>query len=482
MSGYSLRDGRRADAPALGEILVSACRASYPDFAPASVLDSLDAGAFARDIAARWEDFLTLVAANGDDAPLGFVRFGREPAQESDGGAPRGHVMSLYVLPGASGQGIGGTLLRSALERLRADGLSTVTLWVFEGNRVGRRFYEGLGFTATATTRIEPGWGQPVVRYVSSPGAGAPRGEVLAVASPTEDRNPRTADIDRLDALPLLERLNDEDALVAGTVRRALPAVARLVEAAVAALARGGRVHYFGAGTSGRMALLDAAELPPTYGVSPDLFVAHMAGGDVAKGRANEGSEDDEAEGAREAAESVGAADIVIGIAASGYTRYVGGALRAAREVGAHTGLVTSNPRAPLAALADTVVLTETGPEAITGSTRMKAGSAHKLVLNSFSTAVMVRSGRTWSNLMVDVVPSNAKLRGRVVRMLAQATGLEERPCEEALAAAGNEAKTALVMLLSGVTAEGARAALAKGGGVVSRALAALEPPPATQR
>lgn len=482
MSGYSVREGRRADAPALGEVLVSACRAAYPDFAPAAVLDSLDAAAFARDMAARWEDFLTLVAVDGAGAPLGFVRFGREPAQESDGGAPRGHVRSLYVLPGASGRGIGRTLLGSALERLRADGLRTVTLWVFEANRAGRRFYEGLGLTATATTRIEPGWGLRVVRYVSSVGAGAPQGQVLAVESPTEDRNPRTADIDRLEVRPLLERLNDEDALVAGAVRRALPAVARLVEAALAGLARGGRVHYFGAGTSGRMALLDAAELPPTYGVSPDLFVAHMAGGDDATRRAYEGSEDDEAEGAREAAESVGAADVVIGIAASGYTRYVGGALRAAREAGAHTGLVTSNPSAPLAALADTVVVTETGPEAITGSTRMKAGSAHKLVLNSFSTAVMVRTGRTWSNLMVDVVPSNAKLRGRVVRMLAQATGLEERSCEGALAAAGNETKTALVMLLSGETTEAARAALAKGGGVVSRALPVLGASPGTPR
>lgn len=295
--------------------------------------------------------------------------------------------------------------------------------------------------------------------------------EVLVVTSPTEERNPRTADIDQLDTRALLERLNDEDARVAGAVRGALPAVAELVDAALVTLGNGGHVHYFGAGSSGRMALLDAAELPPTYGVSPELFVAHLAGGDAAVRRAKEGSEDDDAQGAREASESVHTGDVVIGIAASGYTRYVGGALRAAQEMGAHTGLITSNPGTPLVSVADTLVLTATGEEPITGSTRMKAATAQKLVLNSFSTAVMVRSGHTWSNLMVDVVPSNAKLRGRVVRLLMQATGLDEARCERALVSSGNETKTALVMLLGDVDASRARSALAEGGGVVARAL-----------
>ncbi len=149
--------------------------------------------------------------------------------------------------------------------------------------------------------------------------------------------------------------------------------------------------------------------------------------------------------------------------------------LLAAHEAGARTGLVTSNPSAPLAALADTVVVTETGAEAITGSTRMKAATAQKLVLNSFSTAVMVRTGRTWSNLMVDVVPTNAKLRGRMVRLLAQATGLEEGACEQALVAAGSDTKRALVMLLSGLSAAEAGDALRRGGGVVARALTGLD-------
>lgn len=473
MSEISVRPAARDEAPALAEILVAACRAGYTAFAPPRVLASLDVAAFARELATSWDTCQTLVSVDATDAPLGFVRFGLDHSGDSNGGALWGHVLSLYVSPAASDRGVGGALLGAALERLDAEGLETVTLWVFEGNHEARRFYERHGFTATPTTRLAE-WGLPAVRYVHAPVPEvAPVRDV--VKSPTEDRNPATADIDRLPVPRLLERINDEDAQVAGAVRRALPSVAELVEAALASLEHGGRVHYFGAGTSGRMAVLDAAELPPTYGVPPELFVAHLAGGDAAVRRALEGSEDDEAEGAREAAESVGADDLVIGIAASGTTRYVRGALRAAREAGARTGLVTSNPSAPLAALADTVVATETGAEAITGSTRMKAATAQKLVLNSFSTAVMVRTGHTWSNLMVDFVPTNAKLRGRVLRLLAQATGLEAAACEEALVAAGNDTKAALVTLLSGRSAADARQALERGGGVVARALTELD-------
>ena len=302
---------------------------------------------------------------------------------------------------------------------------------------------------------------------ISAPGPGRDR---LTVASPTEERNPRTEDIDTLPVLELLQRLNDEDALVAGAVRAQLPAIAELVDRAVARLAAGGRIHYFGAGSSGRQGLLDAAELPPTYGVAADLFVAHLAGGDAAVRRAREDVEDDPELGAA-AARDVGADDVVVGLAASGYTAYVGGALTRAREVGAHTALVTSNPDAPLAGLADTVVCVATGPEAITGSTRMKSASAQKLVLNAFSTAVMVRTGRTWSNLMVDVVASNAKLRGRAVRVLRQATGADEPACAQALERAGQDLKIALVSLLSGCDTEQARRALAASGGRVAVAL-----------
>jgi N-acetylmuramic acid 6-phosphate etherase len=304
---------------------------------------------------------------------------------------------------------------------------------------------------------------------VSSSRESAPD-DVLRVTSPTEERNPLTADIDVVPVLELLQRINDEDATVPGAVRAALPQLAELVEVAVARLGGGGRVHYFGAGSSGRLGLLDAAEIPPTFGVVPDLFVAHLAGGDAAVRRAQEGAEDDEAQGASEA-EDVTASDVVVGLASSGYTAYVGGALRQARAVGAHTALVTSNPVAPLASLVDTLLCVQTGPEAITGSTRLKSATAQKLVLNAFSTAVMIRTGRTWSNLMIDLVPSNAKLRGRVLRLLSQATGQDETTCEQALTRADQEPKTALVALLSGVGPERARAALAAADGQVAVAL-----------
>lgn len=296
---------------------------------------------------------------------------------------------------------------------------------------------------------------------------------VARVESPTEERNARTHDIDTLPVLSLLERINDEDAAVASAVRAALVEVAELVDVTVERIAAGGRVHYFGAGSSGRLGLLDAAELPPTFGVPEDLFVAHLAGGDVAVRRAKEGAEDDEAQGALEAA-GVGPRDVVVGLTASGYTPYVGGALRQARRAGAHTALVSSNPKAPLLEWAATFVCVETGPEVITGSTRLKSATAQKLVLNAFSTAVMIRSGRTWSNLMVDMVATNAKLQGRLLHLLAQATGASEADCEAALVASSNEAKTALVVMLAGVDAPAARAALRDASGVVATALALL--------
>jgi len=298
-------------------------------------------------------------------------------------------------------------------------------------------------------------------------------GEVTRVESPTEERNARTRDIDTLPVLSLLERINDEDATVAPAVRAALATLAELVDVTVERIAAGGCVHYFGAGSSGRLGLLDAAELPPTFGVPEGLFVAHLAGGDSAVRQAREGAEDNEAQGGVEAGD-VGPHDVVVGLAASGYTPYVGGALREARRAGAHTALVSSNPKAPLSVWADTFVCVETGPEVITGSTRLKSATAQKLVLNAFSTAVMVRCGRTWSNLMVDMLATNAKLRGRLLHLLGQATGAEEADCEAALAASGGEAKTALVVLLAGVDATAARAALRDAGGVVAAAMARL--------
>jgi N-acetylmuramic acid 6-phosphate etherase len=288
--------------------------------------------------------------------------------------------------------------------------------------------------------------------------------------SPTELRNERTLDIDLLPTVALLERLNDEDATVAAAVRRALPELGQVVDAATQALRSGGRVHYFGSGTSGRLAVLDAAELGPTFSLPPGVVTAHLAGGEPALTRAAENAEDDHASGAADAG-LVTAADVVIGLSAAGAAAYVAGALSRSRQAGAVTALITANRASPLTALADIVVCAETGPEAITGSTRLKAGTAEKMLLNSFSTALMVRQGRTFSNLMVRLAPANAKLRTRQIRLLSQACGATEAECAKALAAAGGEVATALVMLLSGVEPPAARLALARTAGVVRAAI-----------
>ena len=293
------------------------------------------------------------------------------------------------------------------------------------------------------------------------------------ISPPTEDRNPKTVAIDSLGTAEILELVNAEDARVAGAVAAVIPQLAEAVDAAVAAVHAGGRVHYFGAGTSGRLAVLDAAELLPTFHAPPDLVVAHHAGGTEALLRAVDGVEDSEESGAADAGE-VTELDVVLGLAASGRTPYVAGALRAARAAGATTVLVTANPDAPLKELADIVVAADTGAEVIAGSTRLKAGSAQKMILNGFSTTLMIKLGRTWSNLMVDMVATNSKLRARMLRILQEATGADEEACTAALEAADGELKPALVHLLSGADVAQARAALHEADGRVAAALAAL--------
>lgn len=290
---------------------------------------------------------------------------------------------------------------------------------------------------------------------------------------PTEERNPASMDLDSLPLSDLLRLINQEDQTVPRAVAAVLPQIELAVLAGVRALRSGGRIHYFGAGTSGRAAFADAAELRPTFSLGPDQVVAHVAGGLEALWSAVEQAEDDDVAGGRDAAD-VTAADLVIGVAASGATPYVAGALRHARSVGATTALISSNPQAPLHEFADIPIAVDTGPEVITGSTRMKAGTAAKLVLTTFSTAVMVRIGRTWSNLMVCAVPSNAKLRQRAVRTLMSATGLPADVAQEAIAKADEELPVALVMLLSSVDAETARAALTTAQGMVADAVKRL--------
>lgn len=301
----------------------------------------------------------------------------------------------------------------------------------------------------------------------------------VRVQSPTEQVNPRTADIDVVPTLELVHMLHAEDARVPAAVAKTLPALARVVDLATERVRSGGRVHYFGAGTSGRLAVLDAAELLPTFSLDDGSVVAHQAGGSSALTQPVEEAEDDEATAAKDAAE-VSAGDVVIGITASGRTPYVGRALAVARSVGAVTVLVTSNPTAELAVHADHVLISPTGPEAITGSTRLKAGTAQKLILNMFSTALMVRLGRTYGNLMVDLRPTNAKLRGRSVELLVQATGADPATCQVALKRCG-DLKTALLCLLADPAADPddatiarCRAALAEAAGRIRDALAGL--------
>lgn len=307
------------------------------------------------------------------------------------------------------------------------------------------------------------------------PGTGADGGQWPPAGQwpPTEQRNPRTVDIDQRSALEALRLLNAENAMVAEVVDRALPDLARVVDWVVEAVRGGGRVHYFGAGTSGRIAVLDAAEVGPTFGAPGGVFCAHLAGGDAALRAAMEGVEDDEALGGRDAG-TVRSGDVAIGITASGRARYVAGALRAARAAGARTVLLSSNPAAPLADLADCHVVTDTGPEAIAGSTRLKAGSAHKMVLNNLSTAAMVRLGRTYSNLMVSVDGLNSKLRARQVSILREASGAPLDRCREELHRCDGDLRLALVCLLSDARPETARAALRAAGGSVRRALAEI--------
>jgi N-acetylmuramic acid 6-phosphate etherase len=295
------------------------------------------------------------------------------------------------------------------------------------------------------------------------------------VDSPTEGRNPRTVDIDQLSTVDMLRLVNAEDATVAPAVAAALPELARAVDLVVAALRAGHRVHYVGAGTSGRLAAMDAEELGPTYGLEPGRVVAHVAPYEPAGGASGR-PEDGEDDGRRGSAvgEQVAAGDVVIGIAASGRTPYVVAALARAATGGARTVLVGANPRAPLGREVDVHVCVDTGPEAITGSTRLKAGTAQKLVLNALSTTALVQLGRTWSNLMVGAVVTNEKLRGRLVHALAAATGEDGGACDRALAEADGDGRVALLCLLAGIPAAPARAALAAAGGAVRPALAAL--------
>lgn len=294
----------------------------------------------------------------------------------------------------------------------------------------------------------------------------------ISTPPPTEARLDASRDLDERSTLGVLEVLHAQDRVAVDAVAPALPDLAALVDVAAERFRRGGRIHYFGAGTSGRLAVLDAAELLPTFDLEPGRVVAHIAGGEAGIVRAVENAEDSRDDGATDAA-NLTADDVAIGLTASGTTPYVRAALAAARERGAATALVTSSLTSPLTDLADITIVTDTGPEVVTGSTRLKAGTAQKLVLNGFSTALMVAVGRTWSNLMVSVVATNQKLRERSVRILREATGSSAPEAAATLEEADGEVKTAIVMSFADVGAAEARARLVAADGSVREAMRA---------
>jgi N-acetylmuramic acid 6-phosphate etherase len=295
---------------------------------------------------------------------------------------------------------------------------------------------------------------------------------VALKALKTEQRNPRTRGLDRKSTLEILRVLNAEDARVALAVGRELRKIARAVDAIVKSFRSGGHLFYVGAGTSGRLAVLDAAECPPTFGTSPKMVQAIIAGGSRAVRGAVERAEDSARNGARDLRKaSVKRGDAVVGLAASGTTPYVIGAMRFARKHGALTVGVTSNPRSPLARATDIVIAPDTGPEAVSGSTRLKAGTAQKMVLNLLSTASMVRLGRVYENWMVYVAFTNQKLRQRGARILQEASGATVSAAEQALRQSQHDLPVALVMLKTGANVREARRRLQRSGGHVRQAL-----------
>ena len=295
----------------------------------------------------------------------------------------------------------------------------------------------------------------------------------------TERRNPRTAAIDLASPLEIVDLINAEDRRVPDAVATQREQIARAIELAEATFRSGGRLFYVGAGTSGRLGVLDASECPPTFGVKPEMVQGIIAGGLPALTRSQEGAEDVVGNGSRAIDEhGIGAKDFVIGIAASGTTPYVRAALERAAELGAKTGvLACSPPPADLVAKVDVTMLPIVGPEAVTGSTRMKAGTATKLVLNTITTGAMIRLGKTYGNLMVDLRATNNKLIDRSQRIVMEVCGIPRDEAKKLLEQADKSVKTAIVMQKRGVSRDEAKRLLAENGGVIRR-ITKDEPPP----
>jgi N-acetylmuramic acid 6-phosphate etherase len=291
----------------------------------------------------------------------------------------------------------------------------------------------------------------------------------------TEQVNLNTANLSTLPLREIVRLMNNEDTLVASAVGLVLPEIAEAVEGIVGRLREGGRLFYIGTGTSGRLGVLDAAECPPTFGVSPEMVQAVIAGGYEACHRAVEASEDDAKAGIDDLmARNFSKGDALVGIAASGSTPYTLGAVEYARELGAFTAAITCAPRSPITEVAEVSIVPVVGPEVVAGSTRLKAGTAQKMVLNMLSTATMVKLGYVTGNQMTNMLPRNAKLRARSIRIFSAETGADEKASRAALESAGGDLRTALVMTRTGCSREESEAALGRVGSVVEQAVKIL--------
>ena len=288
----------------------------------------------------------------------------------------------------------------------------------------------------------------------------------------TEQRNPNSMHVDSLSALEIVQLMNEEDKQVPLAIEKCLPQIAQAVECIVAAFQQGGRLVYIGAGTSGRLGVLDASECPPTFGVSPEMVKGIIAGGERALRHPIEGAEDSKAQAVVDLQTiQFSSKDVLVGIAASGRTPYVIGALEYAKSLGSVTVSIASNPNSAMANIVDIAIDTVVGPEVLTGSSRLKSGTAQKLVLNMLTTASMILMGKCYQNLMVDVQASNEKLKARAIRIVMQATDCDKALAEETLKQADQNAKLAIIMILSGLDRAQAEALLEKHHGKLQLAL-----------
>lgn len=288
----------------------------------------------------------------------------------------------------------------------------------------------------------------------------------------TEQRNPDTMNLDEMTTLQIVTEMNREDAGIPAAIRPHLPEIAKVAQWGAESLSQGGRIFYMGAGTSGRLGVLDASECPPTFGVSADTVVGLIAGGPGAIMKAVEGAEDNRELGAQDLKDhNLAQNDLVIGLAASGRTPYVIGGIEYAKSIGCRTAAITCNEGSAIGKASDCAIDVVVGPEVLTGSTRLKAGTAEKMILNMISTAAMVQIGKSYGNLMVDVVLSNEKLQVRAENIVMQATGVDRETAKRTIASAGGRCKTAITMILADCTKEEAEQRLAQADGHVRKAI-----------